>query len=539
MNLTNHIKFSKNRGPAPDSTRVRERELLRIAGQLAGSNPTATAQAARQEVLKWAAQQIGDQLPAVASEGKSFDHLRGGRTCIGTGFVDDELALWALRVDRPDTNVAQRTWTTEAAIGYASGSNDVLFSLRLLVSTPEFHLPIEPAVPGLVRQIVKTCGLQQDGQIVSGTPWNITSKNEADSLAEALLSPTRSMPYLVCSTSEGEASPRIDARQLAKAALGIAKVVVVPASLTWVLTQNFGRPLSVYNGAVRAYLPEFSYDSNPYAHRLIFIDSADDERQRHSARSILRWLAANESLRRLKLGADVLAFSAVRDASLDIERNRLRQAGSADTEQLQTAQAQIDALKDDLRRSTETQQWLSDEHKSIEEHAQSLEQQLRSARFRIQQLQNQIKVRGDEPDAGISLPESWDEFADWCDRNLSGRVTLSGRSRKEIKSANFDDVQAAARCLLWLANEYRDSRIEGASSDLRKPIAEGIHNDRCGADSFDFDWSGRKTPVEWHIKNGGNTRDPRRCLRIYYLWDEENQMVVIATMPAHVRTGAT
>ena len=40
-------------------------------------------------------------------------------------------------------------------------------------------------------------------------------------------------------------------------------------------------------------------------------------------------------------------------------------------------------------------------------------------------------------------------------------------------------------------------------------------------------------------ENGGNTRDPRRCLRIYYFWDEESQMVVIATMPAHIRTGAT
>ena len=46
-------------------------------------------------------------------------------------------------------------------------------------------------------------------------------------------------------------------------------------------------------------------------------------------------------------------------------------------------------------------------------------------------------------------------------------------------------------------------------------------------------------PVEWHIKNGGNTRDPRRCLRIYYFWDEDSQQVVIATMPAHIQTGAT
>ena len=229
----------------------------------------------------------------------------------------------------------------------------------------------------------------------------------------------------------------------------------------------------------------------------------------------------------------------VREASLDVERERLKQAGSAYTEQLRAAQAQIDALKEDLRRSAETQQWLSDEHKSVEEHAQNLERQLRVAEYRIRQLKAQIKARGDEPDAGIPLPKSWDAFADWCDEVLIGRVVLSPRARRETKSPDFDDPQTAARCLLWLANEYRDSRINGASGDLRKPVDEGIHNERCGADSFEFGWGSRRVPVEWHLKNGGNTRDPRRCLRIYYFWDEESQTVVIATMPAHIRTGAT
>lgn len=522
-----------------ESAGVRERELLRVAGQLTGASSAAAAQAARLEVLKWAAQQIGDRLPDVAMGGRPFEHLRGGRTCIGAGFSDDYRALWALRVDRPDANVAQRTWTTEVVIGHAPGGSSALFSLRLLAGSPEATLQVEPAVPGLVRQIATTCGLMQSGSRLDGGAWHITSEDDAQQLVAALLDPNRAVPYLVCSVAERETQPGINTQLLAKVTLGIARVVVVPPAHTWVLTQHLGKPLSVFNGAVRAYMPGFSYDANPYAHRLFFVDPKADEERVKSTLAALRWIAANESIRRLQLGTDVLAFSAVREASLDVERERLKQAGSADTEQLRAAQAQIDALKDDLRRSVETQQWLSDEHKAVEEHAQNLEQQLRGAQFRIQQLLDQIKARGDEPDAGIRLPESWDAFADWCDEVLSGRVALSGRARRETKSANFDDVQTAARCLLWLANEYRNSRIDGASGDLRKAIDEGIRNDRCGADSFDFDWGGRKVPVEWHLKNGGNTRDPRRCLRIYYFWDEESQLVVIATMPAHIRTGAT
>lgn len=522
-----------------ERTRVRERELLRVSGQLTGTDSAAAAQAARLEVLKWAAQQTGDQLPNVAMEGRSFEHLRGGRTCIGAGFADDHRALWTLRVDRPDAHVAQRTWTTEIVVGHAPGGATALFSLRLLASSPEARLDIEPAVPGLVRQIATTCGLQQNGIRLEATAWHITSEDDAQELVSALLDPARIVPYLVCSVPDGEPQPRINSQMLAKVTLGIARVVVVPAAHTWVLTQQLGKPLSVYNGAVRAYMPGFSYDATPYAHRLFFVEPKAGPERARSALTALRWLAANESIRRLQLGADVLAFSAVREASLDVERERLKQTGSADTEQLLAAQAQIDALKDDLRRSVETQQWLSDEHTAMDENAQNLEQQLRGAQFRIQQLLDQIKARGDEPDASIRLPESWDSFADWTDEVLSGRVALSGRARRETKSAGFDDPQAAARCLLWLANEYRDSRIHGSSGDLRKPIDEGIHNERCGADSFEFGWGNRRVPVEWHLKNGGNTRDPRRCLRIYYFWDEESQMVVIATMPAHIRTGAT
>lgn len=525
--------------PVRNAPRVRERELLRVAAVLSGNDPKAAAEAARREVLAWAAKQVGDQLPAAAAEGRSFEHLRGGRICIGASFEDKHRVLWALRADRPDADVAQRIWTTEIVTGYAPGNGPALFSLRLLVSTPEDYLSIEPAVPGLVRQVANACGLQQGGSAIASAPWRIASQADADDLVDALIEPARAVPYLVCSVAEGETQPRVDAALLAKTTLGIAKVVVIPAALTWVLTQRLGKPLSAYKGAIRAYLPGFSYDANPYAHRLFFVEPADDAQQQRTARSAVRWLVANESLRRLKLGSEVVAFSSVRDASLDVERKRLKESGAGAAEQLKAAQSQIDALKQDLTRANaETEQWMS-EYEDADEKTKILEQQLRSAQFRNQQLLAQIKARGGEPDTDVALPEDWNGFADWCDDVLSGRVTLSSKARREVKSASFDEPQTAARCLLWLANEYRDSRLNGSTGDLRKPLESGIQNDRVGGDSFEFKWNDRNVPVEWHIKNGGNTHDPRRCLRIYYFWDEDSQTVVIATMPAHIRTSAT
>jgi len=58
----------------------------------------------------------------------------------------------------------------------------------------------------------------------------------------------------------------------------------------------------------------------------------------------------------------------------------------------------------------------------------------------------------------------------------------------------------------------------------------------CGGDSFECVWNGSRHTVDWHIKNGTGTRDPRRCLRIYYFWDDDARSVVVASMPAHRRT---
>lgn len=87
--------------------------------------------------------------------------------------------------------MAQRIWTTEIVTGYAPGNGPALFSLRLLVSTPESHLSIEPAVPGLVRQVASACGLQQGGIPIAASPWNIASQADADDLIDSLVDPAR------------------------------------------------------------------------------------------------------------------------------------------------------------------------------------------------------------------------------------------------------------------------------------------------------------------------------------------------------------
>lgn len=41
-----------------------------------------------------------------------------------------------------------------------------------------------------------------------------------------------------------------------------------------------------------------------------------------------------------------------------------------------------------------------------------------------------------------------------------------------------------------------------------------------------------------HLKYG-STKDDRFCMRIYFLWDDDRQLVVIGSLPAHLETRAT
>lgn len=513
---------------------VHEREILRLATTLGGIDGSETTKIARNQIIAWVRKRVGDQLPPEAWNHESFEYFAGGRNCAAVRIDHNNIDIWVIRADDPDQEVAQRVWTTEVGIVHQV-NQEALMSVRLLVSSPERNLAIEPTVPGFVQQLASECGLYHRNSQLNIEPWVIQSNDDAHILIEKMIDIERRIPIFALSVPEYDINPVLNPSQLARATLGIATIVILPAPFTWVLTKHLGKQLSVYNGAVRTYLPGFTEDADPYRHKLVLAENISNEEDSSRISILLRQIAANESLRQMQLDHDVLSYAAVREHSLSLESDRLEQEGASDKEQLRAAQKQIRALRENLKKNQEDQQWLSDQHKEAEARAETAEAQQNSSSFRIQQLLDQIKKLGDAPDANIPPPSSWEEFVEWCENNLIGRVLLSPNARQEINGFPvYKDVEKAAKCLLWLANEYRERRVNGGGDDLRDHIMSGIHNTPCGSDSFQFDWRGNSVDVEWHIKNGGNTRNPEHCLRIYYFWHEESQQVIIAKMPAHV-----
>lgn len=80
-----------------------------------------------------------------------------------------------------------------------------------------------------------------------------------------------------------------------------------------------------------------------------------------------------------------------------------------------------------------------------------------------------------------------------------------------------------------------------ASLNIKNERAGKEHLLRERGDTFQVSrgTAKRKYLLDWHLKNGGNMHDPARCLRVYYFWDDDNQQVVIGSLPSHLPTRAS
>lgn len=516
---------------------VREHEVLRIAATLQGEDPEAAARAAAAEVLKWATRQAGTRLPEQAWAGESFDLPLPGRDPTAIRLRTNNADLWAFRLHRPDRDVPGRAWTTEVVLGHIPGQ-PARFSTRLIVATDEPGLAIAPAVPGFVRQIAQKCGLLAGSQRLRTEPSVLHSREDGEALIDHLTDPERVLPTIVLTCFNGAETPFLDAAKLNQHLLGLAHVAVAHADACWALTQRLGKRLSVFGGAARIYQPGFDEASDPYAHRLVLAEALASQDSLVRTDSWLRQAAAGASLRRSRIGRDVLTFAAMRTASLVTRQAELRDSES-EGEKLAAALAQVEALEEQLTSIRDENDYYVEEYERERARAEAAEAQAQAAAWRIQDLIAKQREAGGDPDDAMVWPNAWEHFADWCEKQFAGRLVLAPAARRGVRKPELIDIQTAARALHWLATQARDHFIDGGGALANIPIFEGVQNAPCGQDSFDFDWAGRRFSANWHVKNGGNTRDPSRCLRIYYCFDPQTRQIIVAEMPAHRRTGAT
>ena len=170
-------------------------------------------------------------------------------------------------------------------------------------------------------------------------------------------------------------------------------------------------------------------------------------------------------------------------------------------------------------------------------------------RSELDRLRNELQQRtGSHADAEVPFPSNLAEVGEWAHQAVPGRLIILPRAIRAAKQSVYGKPEQVFRALLTLANEYRDMRVEGGSAKkaafdktleelgLRcEPTFSGVGYGEFG-DTYIVDWQGERKLLDTHLKNGGNTRDPTRCLRIYFFWDADVQQAVIGSFPGHLES---
>ncbi|WP_428274214.1 hypothetical protein [Candidatus Palauibacter sp.] len=547
----------------------------------------------RMAALRWVERRLTTGLPRRAHLYRSFDLDNGAARCRAVRERSSRGDLWGLHLaERPGTEAEV---VTELVVAVPADEQTPTIS----VGTAAWPIPAvqtdDTLPPRILLDLASEVPLLQGGAPLAREPEAVWTPQRMQDFIAALLDPGRQLPVVAITEPTLGGDPHVilaRSRQVARALTGLATVTVLPQRFTYTLSDTVTKPLSVYDGAWRVYLPGFDHGARRFDHPVYLRNRVETAAGlERTTREVLRVVAGDrvrartddgfrfDSIRptaqplakladriftlwrRLAafarqaatIGGRILApAAALRGRDREMRRSRPSKAETGiETPRAENAEVpaqverkallrDLDAVRADLHAANRRNEALAGERDRYRKLQAATREERDEARRDVRRLEGLVRLLGGDP--GTSFPIAWEQLPAWCATALQGRVVLADPVRRDLGGALFEDVGLAAVCLHWLGHEYREARLRGGDSQLLGPIrglAGGIRNQRCGGDSFDFDWRGERYRVAWHLKNGGNTRDPRRCLRIYYFWDAARREVVIASMPAHRRSAIT
>ncbi len=557
-------KQSVARRPAAPPSRE-----LRVRVEMPSWATAAAMDGCRDLVLAWLEDRMGSALPRQALRYRDFSHGDGSRLCRGVRVRSGDRDHWVVQIE--DNPGPGRKLATEVGVLSRSGHPPVVHIDVVDHSVAPSGVADE--YPGnLLADLGAATPLLQDGRKLAHEPIVVESEATMDGFLDMLLDPGRALTFAVLSEPPGEDAATVEAMasDLARPLTGLAVVWVLPTSMTFRLSDRVSKNLSAFLGAWRCYRPGFSDRSRSDGHPLILWQRLKDPRGRARATQLFLRLSVDERAR-VPRADDPPDYAALKRESESVVRGparflyRLRNTlwgalpGTAVQEPAAApaVEPEVPAVEPAavsgepapaseapsfqrrLRAAREKARVRANRYERARKRADAAERQRDDAVRRAEQLAGLVRILGGNPDAEVPFPTAWSDFAQWCDEHLEGRLALAGPARRELEGARFADIALVAQCLNWLAHEYRDGRLRGGDPELHgriDGIEGGVFNVPCGGDSFECSWDGRAHAVEWHIKRGANTRDPRRCLRIYYFWDQRKRQVVIASMPGHRRS---
>lgn len=152
----------------------------------------------------------------------------------------------------------------------------------------------------------------------------------------------------------------------------------------------------------------------------------------------------------------------------------------------------------------------------------------------------------------LSRPKSHGEIADWIEGNFSERLFLHPKaiSLLEDKSAKTVSVDLICDALDFLATDYWERRYQRITTEemysrCSEKYGRPFEIKPTGTTTIEYTPAQYKVkcfegiqrravdrPLDYHLRVGN---DPENLLRIYFLHDDEKKLIVVGSLPRHLR----
>jgi len=447
--------------------------------------------------------------------------------------------LWGMRFTEPDAQRAGRTWTVEVSLGATSGN--LLFGCRLSCFSRDYDFGFQPAVPAVLRDIVKDRHLASYGFMLSSSPATIESNADVEGLEALLRSPRRWRNVIVASCDD-DFSTLVDVDRLAFRLAGVAHVIRISSRASFELSDRIGSHLSVYDQGVRTYRPNFSEIDDWSRHPLLL------RRQLQTLPSQLlqrvEWDLASDACRQSVeqegLASAIPSFADIRAAAARSRLEALKKTGSSIEDELLAEQGARAAAQSQAEEALAMATQEEAQRRAIETERDNYKSQVFALRARLEALESR------NTDTFIEVserPTRYAEFAKWVQTNFAGKLVLHARAARAVKDAVYDDINALCDAVQLLAVEYRRVLLGDQARDeyevkqgkLGMSMSGSISQERAAeqGDNYFILWNNQRRFLHGHLSKG-NSREERYCLRVYFFWSEEEALIVVGWLPSHL-----
>ncbi len=226
-------------------------------------------------------------------------------------------------------------------------------------------------------------------------------------------------------------------------------------------------------------------------------------------------------------------------------RQELEQIGAFWKSELGRKDDELEAVREQLRRQKEYASRFEDEKSRIREEAalenQKLREELETHLETIEFLRRKL-----------DQPREYSGIAAWVEEHFAGRLILHKKAveRLEAHASRSPSAELICDALDYLATDYWEQRWAKLPKEIvltrcAEKYGRPFEIKPVGTTTIEFTPSEykikyfrneqgklRESALDWHLGVGN---EPENLLRIYFLHDDANRLIVVGSLPDHLR----